>query len=154
MFEHLKQMNAEMEALKKSYLEKSKEQFTIAAKEVFDAHPTLESFRWTQYTPYFNDGDTCEFTAHIYEPILNGEDDEIFSAVNVDYGKYDNATRSYPNRKETPNPKYRPDLVSARETVAKFLKCIDESVLKDMFGDHAEVTCSRSGTEVEKYNHD
>ena len=31
---------------------------------LFDKHPKLEAVSWTQYTPYFNDGDVCEFAAH------------------------------------------------------------------------------------------
>lgn len=158
MFEHLKQMNAEMEALKKSYLEKSKEQFTIAAKEVFEAHPALEKFSWHQYTPYFNDGDECVFSADVDESSIgvNGEDydSNIFREVLVDYGDYDNVTRSYPKKSETKNDLFRKDLFEARKLIAEFLGNVDESTLKDLFGDHVEVTVSRTGTEVEEYEHD
>lgn len=33
----------------------------------------LESIGWVQYTPYFNDGDTCEFSVHTEYPYINGE---------------------------------------------------------------------------------
>lgn len=35
--------------------------------------PNVHSFGWTQYTPYFNDGDTCEFG--VGEPWLRTVDD-------------------------------------------------------------------------------
>lgn len=35
--------------------------------------PNVHSFGWTQYTPYFNDGDTCEFSVN--EPWLRTVDD-------------------------------------------------------------------------------
>jgi len=41
--------------------------FEAAAKELFAKYPSLESFSWTQWTPYFNDGDTCYFSVHAYE---------------------------------------------------------------------------------------
>jgi hypothetical protein len=37
--------------------------FKQGATALFEAHPALESFGWTQYTPYFNDGDECVFGA-------------------------------------------------------------------------------------------
>ena len=34
---------------------------------LFDTVPELEYVYWTQYTPSFNDGDTCVFTVHDIE---------------------------------------------------------------------------------------
>jgi len=53
-------------------------------QEVFNEEPSLQSISWTQYTPYFNDGDACEFSCNAYPDAikLNGiatydeEDDE------------------------------------------------------------------------------
>lgn len=42
-----------------------------AFKEFFDACPAVKEVAWTQYAPYFNDGDACEFTVH--EPCFHGE---------------------------------------------------------------------------------
>jgi len=33
-----------------------------AAKEILDQYPAVVGFQWTQYTPYFNDGNPCEFS--------------------------------------------------------------------------------------------
>ena len=33
-------------------------------KLLFENYPDVEAVRWTQYTPYFNDGDTCTFSVH------------------------------------------------------------------------------------------
>jgi len=38
--------------------------FAEAVKSIFEEFPCVDSFSWTQYTPYFNDGDTCNFSAH------------------------------------------------------------------------------------------
>lgn len=156
MFEELDQMNAEMAALKKTHLEKSKELFTKVTKKLFESHPTLESFSWTQYTPYFNDGETCEFGINSDYPKINDSDydSDVFNEKIIDYGPYDNATRSYPKRTETINPGYDPSLSKAKEDVVKFLSSVDENVLKDMFGDHVEVKVTRDGTDTEEYEHD
>ena len=43
------------------------------SKDLFDRNPELENFGWTQYIPYFNDGDPCEFG--LYEILYNDEID-------------------------------------------------------------------------------
>jgi hypothetical protein len=157
MLEELKQMNAELEELKKQHLEKSKILFGNVSKALFEKHPLLESFSWPQYTPYFNDGDECTFSAHVDEPDMNGIDGyEIdFSEPTItEYGEYDKITRSYPNKKDVPNPKYNPELGSAYNDVKEFLQNINEEVLRDLFGDHIKVTVRKSGVQVEKYSHD
>lgn len=144
MFEQLKQMNAELEEMKKAHLEKSKAMFTEVSKMVFDKHPILESFGWNQYTPFFNDGDECTFSAHTSEPDINGldNDDEVYYMVNET------------NWKGEKSEKYDPIMKAAYDDVVEFLNNIDDSVFRDMFGDHVSVTVSKTGTEVEEYDHD
>ncbi|WP_074344742.1 hypothetical protein [Mycobacteroides abscessus] len=36
----------------------------VAALDALFAFPEVVSVRWTQYTPYFNDGDACTFSVH------------------------------------------------------------------------------------------
>jgi len=55
----LRNKNNEISNLKKDALTLSKEVFNDWCKEIFEKHPKVESFGWNQYTPYFNDGDTC-----------------------------------------------------------------------------------------------
>ena len=47
-------------------------QFKAALKQetdkIFNKYPDLEAITWTQYTPYFNDGEPCEFSAHLDYP--------------------------------------------------------------------------------------
>jgi hypothetical protein len=46
----------------------TKEVLLKKAKLIFDKHPALSSFGWTQYTPYFNDGEACYFGVQADEP--------------------------------------------------------------------------------------
>lgn len=154
MFEELKQMNAELEELKKAHLEKSKGIFTSVAAQLFAKHPALQSFGWTQYTPYFNDGEECTFSAHTSDPEINEVDsysmdfDEEFV---TDYGAKKDGEGKYPKK---PNEWYNHVLKAAVVDVKEFLDNIDQSVLRDMFGDHVQVKVTASGTEVEEYEHD
>jgi hypothetical protein len=52
------------------------------------------------------------------------------------------------------NPKYNPSDGEIEKDVKGFLEAIDEDTLKDLFGDHVQVTVKRSGTETEEYEHD
>lgn len=40
--------------------------------EIFASNSNIESIGWTQYTPYFNDGDTCHFSVHTDNIVING----------------------------------------------------------------------------------
>lgn len=154
MFEELKTMNAELEALKKAHLEKSKTVFTDVTKKLFDAHPTLKSFGWKQYTPYFNDGDECVFSAQKYEPDINGingYDVNFEHEFVTDYRSKDPITGAYPQIK---NEDYNHELGLAVKDVKEFLDNVDDSVLRDLFGDHVKIKVTREGTEVEDYDHD
>ena len=56
----------------------AKEAFTEMTKEFFEENPDLLAFGWTQYTPYWNDGDVCEFSAHTDYPsvttVIDGQE--------------------------------------------------------------------------------
>ena len=47
--------------IKAELTEKVKNSLSALFQEVFERYPEITVIKWTQYTPYFNDGDTCEF---------------------------------------------------------------------------------------------
>jgi hypothetical protein len=130
------------------------------------ADEEILSFGWTQYTPYFNDGDRCVFG--VYEPWFrttadapgDGDDDEA-----------DNDNDTYAISIHPTLAAERYDRVSRRfvpverdaETVARYVRCKAladalengefDDVLLDAFGDHAHVRISRSGITVDRYEH-
>lgn len=57
VLERLKQAES---AAGEAFVELVKEE----AKRIFDATPVYDRITWSQYTPYFNDGDVCEFRVH------------------------------------------------------------------------------------------
>lgn len=68
----LNTIKEKMEALEKEMAEAGANYIRQVAQEAFDKYPELRSFGWTQYTPYFNDGDTCIFAAHTDDIAING----------------------------------------------------------------------------------
>src|SRR5277367_5033535 len=55
---------------RKTMEETAKGLFTEMSTELFNENPTLMAFGWTQYTPYFNDGDVCTFRCNSDYPTL------------------------------------------------------------------------------------
>lgn len=93
----------------------------------------IQSISWTQYTPYFADGDTCKFsTNYSYLDINDVYDETLFDEENWS---------------------------EADKGVIKSLKdamrVIPDEIYKDIFGDHAKITVSKDGTiRVESHDHD
>lgn len=131
-----------------------------ALQEAFDDFfakvPEAEAITWTQYTPYFNDGDTCEFGVHemclklsakARNDLLGIEEDE------VDHEEWlDNKWESDESDLD--------DLENARgpEIAALFNELVsdiqDEDLFLATFGDHVAVTVTRDGIRTDDYSHD
>lgn len=55
------ELRSKIVAARKQMEETAKGLFNEMADDLFKENSALESFSWTQYTPYFNDGDECVF---------------------------------------------------------------------------------------------
>lgn len=158
--EFLKEKKAEIKKMKDDVIKASNSVFTEMCAEFFENYPRLEKFGWTQYTPYFNDGDTCEFSANIdYGISINdseyAEDEDWYSERNIkSHGTFNRVTREYEGRIDEPNPKFDKELVEITKDIKEFLKHFDNDFYKSQFGDHARVVVSRSGVNVDEYDHD
>ena len=113
-----------------------KEAFLEASNEVFNKYPNIESFSWTQYTPYFNDGDECTFSAQTEYPQLTFTDG---TEIDINYESGDDM---------------RCEVAKEIAAVETLLAQFDESDYKEMFGDHVRVVVSRKGAKIEGYDHE
>lgn len=50
---------------------------TTELKRLFDQHPEVVAVRWRQYTPTFNDGDPCVFSAYVAGARLDSDKGDI-----------------------------------------------------------------------------
>ena len=157
-FAILREKQEEIRKMKKEMLEASSKIFTELTKTIFEDHPKVESFGWTQYTPYFNDGDTCTFSAQTDYIYINGqpvdESDWINETKITNYGTWNREKREYEGRTEVPNLDYDPDLSKANDEIREFLRNFDEDFFLSQFGDHAEITVTAEGVSVDEYEHD
>ncbi len=109
--------------------------------------PLIKEIGWTQYTPYFNDGDVCEFG--ISEPwcrtVRDQEDEDRWSLTMYSHKTFS----AFEND---------PEMVASERTAIAFCNAIEggqfEDVLLEAFGDHAEVTVRKSGISINFYQHD
>jgi hypothetical protein len=122
--------------------------FKETTKEFFEQNPGVKSITWTQYTPYFNDGDECLFSVH--EPSFSNTDD----TENINWEDYDGDEEGvwvYSGWGD------KPEDVSL-ENMNEFSKLLQsdemEDVMEAMFGNHVKVAATRSGFDVTDYDHD
>jgi hypothetical protein len=145
---------AKMDEARRSIVEIGRQAFDDGAKSLFEAHPVLKSFGWNQYTPYFNDGDACTFSAETDYPKIaftsatESEDDDDEEDDECDEWS------SYNARKKQEAGETLTAEESAGLAVLQFLQLFDDDTYEEMFEDHMSVTVTRDGTTTEEYSHD
>ena len=117
----------------------------------------IEGIRWTQYTPYFNDGDACIFGVMDAYVKIKGRDEEagdygdgFLSPWDVDGRTYNSTLRQY----EYNNSPEQQALYDKIKSVTDFVGKIPESLMLAAFGDHRRITIDADGIHNEHYDHD
>lgn len=121
----MRELIQQFKDIKQQTIDSIAEAINAKFRELFEKVPELESVSWTQYTPYFNDGDICEFSCHLYDAKLNDTDSWDF---------YDHNTRQ------------RIPSIHDNKIVKEYLqelREIPEEFFKDIYGDHSEITFKR-----------
>ena len=136
MKERYLELKVKLDELKEKITKEYQSAFCEICKELFDNNPTIEAFRWNQYTPYFNDGESCEFGVNspfikIVGLELSEDDDEYGDSFFCEYFF---------------DKKYRKEYKAVEELTKTF-----EGSFRDMFGDGVTVTVNREGVETEEY---
>jgi hypothetical protein len=90
ILEQLQSATQQLELLKKQYSADSIAILDQVFEEFFKETPEVEKVFWTQFSPYFNDGEPCEFSVHDIELKLFGEEDDeegsfLYDQSDLDY---------------------------------------------------------------------
>lgn len=129
---------------KAAFKEKGKEALKQSFKEFFDANPEVTSIGWTQYAPYFNDGEPCEFAVHEF----------VFSTAPIYHEDWDMESVC----KEWSDFMEDNDFLSDSPAAVKFsddvLTQIPDEIFRDLFGSDSMVVVTRDGISTEYYDHD
>ncbi len=144
MSKRYKELQEKMASIRKNMHEEANKYFKEESQQLFDRHPKLESFGWTQYTPYFNDGEACEFSTYTDEPNINDE-----KGWDISYKKCQ--PKDY---KGQANPDYDAEFAKMYNDVKDFLSIFEDADLEEMYGDHVEITVTREGVTTDEYSHD
>jgi len=174
----VEQIKAELEAFnkkKQALVEQLRKEFPAMFKELFEQSEIIKSVSWTQYSPYFNDGDECTFGANTDNLYVNGEDSYELKFVSPhNYGKLktnedvvnndilvEKSDRSYYKGRQIGqdglviNPDYNEKESNIYNQFVEILTSIPDEFLEDLFGNHAQVTINSDGTiSVDGYDHD
>lgn len=131
----LAELRIKMTELETEIKSKYRDALKEATSEIFEKFPTLENFSWTQYTPYFNDGEPCEFCIHADYPSATfaGEEEDELPC---------NVSETIPGQVGA----------SVEEFVTELIKPFERTV-QSLLGE-GKVIISRTGIDVEFYDHD
>lgn len=132
-----------MAEFRKKMKDEGKAYFAEQVKLLFSENPTLLSFSWNQYTPYFNDGEPCTFSANTDYPVLQIEGDDETNEQVLE----DNEESYYKDDKNEGRGKIW-------SSVSDFLKSFDDDDMELLFGDHARVVVNREEITIKDYDHD
>lgn len=133
----LVELKEKIEALNTEIAASAESALKAAFKEFLDANPNIDALRWTQYTPYFNDGATCEFGVNYPEVRLVG------AVIDEDDEWEDGFVDSLPA-----------DSPEEEAVQALFKEITSDEIFLAAFGDHCRITVTRDGIDVESYDHD
>ena len=146
-------------------IQSAKTEFATLAKLLFETHPRLSQFSWRQYTPYWNDGDACSFSANTEYPRIklvreDAVQESLFESsaiVDGDAAGYeedddDENMEVWVSKEDRKNPTADQKIYI---DVIDFLAQFTEDMYLEIFGDHVTVTISRSGgISVQEYDHE
>jgi hypothetical protein len=71
----IEQLKQKFDDLKNEMKAQGKEALFEAFRQLFAENPQIVEIQWTQYTPYFNDGDVCSFSRHDMAFYLDSDED-------------------------------------------------------------------------------
>lgn len=146
--------SVEIDALRKEFDEKKRlmvaqfrTDFSNISKAFFEAVPRIKSLTWTQYTPYFMDGDVCEFSVNGVE-FATDENEDIESYREFDNEDGNFSAELYSLKKLVTSKEFH-----LCEKMAAIISD-NEELMEDLFGDHVIVVLREIGIVVEEYEHD
>lgn len=159
----LTSLRAEVEAARTQMKQAAQQLVDDGAKQIFAQFGDIvHSFGWTQYTPYFNDGDPCEFgMGELYiiahEDLEQLDEDEVYDLERewIWEGGSPAFSRYGDNSKVGKYGSPQEHYVEASQAIETIYNALSpDDLAKDVFGDHVQVTFTPDGTNVEEYEHE
>lgn len=151
--QQLSEMISQFEEFQREFQAKAREEIKKLFQKFWDMNPGVNAVVWTQYAPYFNDGEPCEFS--VSDPTFTNAIGDDLDDIRWDYyqgekediwaetlwgSKYSEANREGVNKESL-------------EALSEMLcsNCL-EDVMRAMFGSDSKVIATRAGFEVLDYS--
>lgn len=157
-------LRAEVEARQKQMRDAAKEAVKVGTKAIFEEYgDILAKFGWTQYTPYFNDGDPCTFGLHelvLVERLPEDASEDEREAAEAEWPyESSGAFSTYSDNSKvtgySPNPNAEERYDACKAACLQVYEALSfGEIAKDVFGDHVTVTFTADGVDVEEYEHE
>jgi hypothetical protein len=77
LIEKIKQEFTAFEEKRKELAKQLRKEFPEIIKPLLEKSTTIDKISWNQYTPYFNDGDECIFSANVEDFRINDNEDSM-----------------------------------------------------------------------------
>jgi hypothetical protein len=136
--------------------------------EFFEKHPNVYAIGWTQYTPYWQDGEECTFRVNEIKLFLSKDSQE---EDEDDYHEGDQELlrdRAYYAKDGDQEELAKIDAKIAQAggidaykaivkdfgVVTKILEAIENEYMEMLYGDHVSVLYTKKGVKVEEYDHE
>lgn len=146
--EKLNQIKQKLEEAQQLMKQQGKAALEEAFTSFFDKHPEAKALVWVQYTPYFNDGEPCEFRVNGMElkvdassmaedvrKLLGTEAEETQGSEDEDeehnYGYGDSCAAAVLRELSGTGPQYNWDLCVRTNTTRRSLNDSEKSLLED-----------------------
>lgn len=126
-------------------------------KAFFDSYPEVKTIHWTQYAPYFNDGEECVFGVN--EPHFTKTEYGELTDREHAWGEEDDGiivSRVWNSERKTFDEiQLDANLMRDMDALSDILQSgANGDVMLAMFGNHVWVKAHRGGFEVDDYDHD
>lgn len=129
--------------------QRPKAEFDELARAVL-VMPGLDYIHWTQYTPYWADGEECEFSADRFAVVLTGDT----TAYPRDEEYYDWLDEAESMTTAGKCARYGQYAQAVHDLYVAVIGGTFDRVLLDLFGDHAIVDIFPDHAIVEFFHHD
>lgn len=122
-------------------------------KQFFEKHKYAQAIGWTQYTPYFNDGDECVFgigeVRVRVDPEIRSIVDKYAGEEVEEWADADNLYEAFIETYSLEESELKNDMTAIQNTIWG-----NSDVMLEAFGDHAKVIATPAEITVNFYDHD
>lgn len=139
----------EFQVFHAEYKKKAEAAFNEAVQQFFVDNPDVQLITWTQYSPFFNDGDECVFSVNEVM-CTNATEEECDNIGGYDIELSEEAEQA--GKWVHPEWKHERDIPGFDE-LSSFISQ-NEDLMEELFGNHAQIIITRDGIQVDEYDHD